>query len=166
MGARFDSEYVYIYDRNNTPHFVLNYYGANLGDCYRSDIYLENKSYCVDDLYLTDEVETKGEFLPRVKEAEWREFLSVGPSEDASTIISEAGLADVSISKLVFIRMESSSSLILELAGFVSTATGVQTFDTDFLNQAVSFARTKTGSPAQQEAIIARWIVEQVQKNY
>ena len=166
MSARFMTEYVYIIDQNNTPHFVQNYYGAHLDDCYRSDINLENKSYCVDDLYLTDEVETKGEFLPRVKEAEWREFLSAGPSEDASTIISEAGLADVSISKLVFIRMESSSSLLLEIDGFVSDATGVQTFDTDFLNQAVSFARTKTGSPAEQEAIIARWIVEQVQKNY
>ena len=166
MGNRFNTEYVFIYDQENIPHFLQSYYGANLGDCYRSDIYLENKSYCVDDLYLTDEVEAKGDFLPYVKEAEWREFLSVGPSEDASTIISEAGLADVSISKLVFIRMESSSSLILELAGFVSTATGVQTFDTDFLNQAVSFARTKTGSPAEQEELIAGWIVEQVQKNY
>ena len=166
MGTRFKSEFVYVIDQNNTAHFVLNHYFADLGDCYRSDIYLENKSYCVDDLYLTDEVETKGEFLPYVKETEWREFLPTGPSENVSTIIAEAGLADISISKLIFIYIESSSRMILEYNGFVSSSEGVQEFAADFLNQAVSFARTKTGSPAEQEAIIARWIVEQVQKNY
>lgn len=162
MGVGFKTEYVYIIDQNNTPHFVQNYYGANLNDSYRSDIYLENKSYCVHDLFLTDEVEIEGEFLPHVKEKEWREFLPIGPSVDASTIISEAGLADISISKLIFIYMESSSGCMLELDGFVSSAEGVQDFDTGFLEQALSFARAQTGSVAEQEAIIGHWIAEQV----
>ena len=74
MGAKFKTEFVYIIDKNNIPHFVMHYYGANLGDSYRSDIYLENKSYCVHDLFLTDEVEIEGEFLPHVWEKEWRDF--------------------------------------------------------------------------------------------
>lgn len=162
MGARFVSEYVYIFDQNNTPHFVQYYYGAKLDDCYRSDVYLQNKSYCVTDLFLTDEVETEGEYLPRVKEKEWRDFLLTGPSVGVSTILTEAGLADVSVSKLVFIYMMSSSRLMLEYDGFVSSAEGVQDFDSDFLGQAVSFARTKTGSVAEQESMVAEWIVEQV----
>ena len=163
MGNRFKTEYVYIIDQTNTPHFVMNYYGANLGDSYRSDIYLENKSYCVHDLFLTDEVEIEGEFLPHVPEKEWREFLPTGPSENASTIIAEAGLSDISISKLIFIYIESSSRMILEYSGFVSSVAGVQDFENDFLGQAISFAQAKTGSPAEQEGMIADWIVEQVQ---
>lgn len=162
MGNRFVSRYVYVIDQNNIPHFVMSHYGANLGDSYRSDIYLENKSYCVLDLYLTDEVETEGEYLPYVKEKEWRDFLPIGPSQNVSTILAEAGLADISISKLVFIYMMSSSRFLLELGGFVSTAEGVQNFDEDFLEQALSFATANTGSAAEQEAIIAEWITEQV----
>ena len=162
MGARFVSEYVYIFDQNNIPHFVQYYYGANLDDCYRSDIYLQNKSYCVTDLFLTDEVEEKGEYLPRVKENEWREFLLTGPSEGVSTILAEAGLADISVSKLVFVYIMSSSGLMLEYDGFVSSAEGVQDFDSNFLGQAISFARAKTGSVAEQESMVAEWIVEQV----
>jgi len=163
MGARFVTEVVYIFDKNNRPHFVQNYYGTNLCDSYRSNIYLENKSYCVHDLYLTDEVETEGEFLPRVREKEWRDFLPIGPSENASTIIAEAGLADISIAKLVFIHMMSSSRCILECDGFVSSVEGVQDFDLDFLEQALSFAKAKTGSPAEQEGHIADWMIAQVQ---
>ena len=163
MGARFVSEYVYVFDQNNTPYFVQYHYSAKLDDCYRSDIYLQNKSYCVTDLYLTDEVETEGEYLPHVKEKEWRDFLLTGPSEGVSTILAEAGLADVSVSKLVFVYMLSSSGLMLEYDGFVASAEGVQDFDSDFLGQAVSFARAKTGSIAEQEAAVAQWIVEQVQ---
>ena len=162
MGALFQTEYVYIIDQNNMAYFVMNYYGADLGGSYRSDIYLENKSYCVHDLFLTDEVEIEGEFLPRVQEKEWREFLTKGPSENISTILAEAGLADISISKLVFIHMESSSRCILEYDGFVSSAEGVQNFGQDFWGQALSFARAKTGSVAEQEGIIAEWIIEQV----
>ena len=162
MEARFVSEYVYIFDQNNTPYFVQYYYGADLGDSYRSDIYLQNKSYCVTDLYLTDDVEKEGEYLPRVKEKEWRDFLLTGPSEGVSTILAEAGLADVSVSKLVFVYMMSSSSLMLEYDGFVSSAEGVQDFDSDFLGQAISFARKKTGSVAEQESMVAEWITEQV----
>lgn len=165
MGARFKSEYVYILDQNNMPHFVLNHYFADFGDSYRSDIYLENKSYCALDLFLTDEVETEGEFLPNVREKEWREFLQTGPSENISTIMAEAGLADISISKLVFIHMTSSSRCILESYGFVSSAEGVQNFDPDFLEQALSYAGTKTGSVAEQEGIVAKWITEQVISN-
>lgn len=163
MGARFQTEYVYILDQNNTPHFLMYYYGANLGDSYRSDIYLPNKSYCVHDLFLTDEVDIEGEFLPHVKETEWRDFLPTGPSENVSTILAEAGLSDISISELIFIRMESSSRMILEYNGFVSSVAGTQDFDAGFLNQAISFARGKTGSPAKQEEIVADWIVEQIQ---
>lgn len=162
MGARFVSEYVYIYDQNNVPHFVQSYYGADLDGSYRSDIYLANKSYCVHDLFLIDEVETEGEFLPRVKENEWREFLPTGPSENVSTILAEAGLADISISKLVFIHMRSSSRRILEYDGFVSSAEGVQDLESDFLDQAVSFAAAKTGSAAEQESIAVGWITEQI----
>ena len=163
MGAQFESHFVYIIDDKNIPHFVLNYYGADLCDSYRTDIYLENKSYCVHDLFLTDEVEKEGEFLPYVKENEWREFLLVGPSENAATIIAEAELAEVPVSKLVFIRMRSSSRNILEYDGFVSSVEGVQDFDSDFWKQALSFARAKSGSPAEQESIIAEWMIEQVQ---
>ena len=164
MGARFYSEFVYMIDKDNHPHFVQNYYGANLCDSYRSNIYLENKSYCVLDLYLTDEVETEGEFLPRVKETEWRDFWQEGPSPDVSTILEEAGLADVAVSKLVFVWMSSSSHCILDLGGFVSSTGGVQDFDEDFWKQALSHARAQTGSAAEQEFAIADWVVEQVQK--
>lgn len=163
MGAQFESEFVYIFDKNNIPHFVLNYYGANLCDSFRSNIYLENKSYCVHDLFLTDEVVKEGDFLPYVQEKEWREFLPVGPSENISTIISEAGLADVSVSKLVFIRISSGSRFILDFGGFISSAGGVQDFDPDFWEQALSFAKAKTGSPAEQERIVVDWIIEQIQ---
>ena len=88
--------------------------------------------------------------------------MPIGPSENASTIIAEAGLADISISKLVFIYMKSSSSCILEYAGFVSSVVGVQYFDQDFWEQALSFAKAKTGSIAEQEGMIADWITEQV----
>lgn len=165
MGNRFNTEYVYIFDQNNIPHFAQCYYGADLDGSYRSDIYLENKSYCVHDLFLTDEIEVEGEFLPRVSEEEWRQFLLTGPSEGVSTILAEAGLADISISKLVFIHMSSSSRLMLDFGGFVSSAQGVQDFEPDFLEQAVSFAAVQTGSVAEQEGIIARWIVEQVRKD-
>lgn len=164
MGNRFNTEYVYIYDQNNIPHFVQCYYGADLDGSYRSDIYLKDRSYCVLDLFLTDELEVEGEFLPRVYEEEWREFLLTGPSESVSTILAEAGLADISISKLVFIHMSSSSRLILDFDGFVSSAQGVQDFEQDFLEQAVSFATAKTGSVAEQEGIIVGWIAEQVRK--
>ena len=163
MGAQFTSEFVYIFDENNIPHFVFNYYGANLGDSYRSDIYLENKRYCMLDLYLTDEVETEGEFLPYVQEKEWRDFLLSGPSDNAATILAEAALTDLSVSKLVFVQMISSSRMILEYSGFVSSAEGVQDFDADFLVQALSFATAKTGSPAEQEGFVVGWIVEQIQ---
>ncbi len=167
MGARFNSHFVYVIDKNNNPHFVLNGYNADLGDSYRSDIYLKNKSYCVLDLYLTDEVEEEGEFLPRVKESEWKDFLPVGPSADAAIIMAEAELTEVAIEKLVFIWISSSSCNVLDYGGFVSSREGVQYFDQDFLNQALSFARTKTGSPAEQEGIIAEWMIEQVLKgNY
>ncbi len=165
MSARFISEFVYIFDQNNEPHFVQRYYGAKYDDSYRSDIYLENKKYCVLDLYMTDEVETEGEFLPRVKEKEWREFLTAGPSPNVSTILAEAGLADVSVSKVLFVYMQSSSRLVLEFDGFVSSAEGVQNFDEDFLAQALSFACAKTASPAEQEGIVAQWLAEQVQKH-
>jgi hypothetical protein len=163
MGAQFDSEYVYIYDQNNTPYFVQYHYGAAMDDSYRSDIYLKDKSYCVLDLFLTDEVETEGEFLPYVKEKEWRDFLTTGPSEGVSTILAEAGLADISVSKLVFIHMLSSSRLMLEYDGFVSSAEGVKDLDLDFLEQAFSFARAKTASVAEQEELAANWIAEQIQ---
>ena len=165
MGNRFNTEYVFIYDQENIPHFLQSYYGANLGDSYRSNIYLENKSYCVHDLFLTDELEMEGEFLPRVDEKEWRDFLLTGPSENVSTILAEAGLADVSISKLVFIYISSSSRLILDFSGFVASAQGVQDLEPDFLEQAVSFAAAKTESIAEQEGIIAGWIAEQIQKD-
>ena len=163
MGAQFDSEYVYIYDQNNTPYFVQYHYGAKLDDCYRSDVYLNNKSYCVDDLFLTDEVATEGEFLPYVRENEWRDFLLTGPSEDVSTILSEAGLADISVSKLVFIHISSNSRFMFEYDGFVSSRGGVRAFDLEFLERAVSFARAKTASVAEQEELVAGWITEQVQ---
>ena len=167
MGVQFQSHFVYIIDENNIPHFVLNYYGADLCDSYRSNIYLANKSYCLHDLYLTDEVEEEGEFLPFVKEREWRDFLPKGPSENVATILAEAELAEVPVSKLVFIWIQSSSRSILEYDGFVSSAEGVENFDPDFWSQALSFARAKTGSPAEQEGIIAQWIIEQVQNgNY
>lgn len=51
---------------------------------------------------------------------------------------------------------------MLEYDGFVASAEGVQDFDSDFLGQAVSFARAKTGSVAEQEAAVADWITEQV----
>lgn len=163
MGSRFGTEYVYVIDQNNAPHYVMTRNFANYGDSYRSDICLENKRYCVLDLYLTDEVETEGDFLPQVREKEWRDFLPIGPSENVSTILSEAGLADISVSKLIFIYMESSSRNVLEYGGFVSTVAGVQDFDESFLEDAFSFAKTKTGSPAEQEGVIADWIVEQIQ---
>ena len=162
MGARFKSHFVYVIDENNNPHFVLNSYNADLGDSYRSDIYLKNKSYCVLDLYLTDEVEEEGEFLPRVKESEWRDFLPVGPSADAAIIMAEAELTEVAIEKLVFIWIESSSRNVLDYGGFVSSREGVQDFDQNFWEQAWSFARAKTGSPAEQEGLIAQWMIEQV----
>ena len=161
MGSRFYSEYVYAFDENNEPHFVMLYYGANLGDSYRSDIYLPNKSYCVLDLFLTDESETEGEFLPHVKQKEWEDFLPSGPSENVSTIMAEAGMGELSVSKMVYIYMESSSRSILEYDGFVSTAQGVRTFGPDVWAQA--FAQTQTGSAAQQERDIALWIAGQVQ---
>ena len=162
MGNRFTDEYVYIIDKDNVPHYVMSRYMADLGDSYRSDIYLKNKSYCVHDLYLTDEVEEEGEYLPYVKEQEWRDFLPVGPSENASMIIAEAGLADISISKLVFVYMTRSSGSILEFAGFVSSAEGVQDFDPDYWTQAVLSANDKTGSVALRCDGIVDWIVEQV----
>ena len=163
MGTRFESHFVYIIDKNNIPHFVQNYYFADLCDSYRSDIYLRNKSYCVLDLYLTDEVEEEGEFLPYVTGKEWRDFLPVGPSENVATILAEAELTDISASKLVFIWIQSSSHSILEYDGFVSSAEGVQEFDSAFWKQALSFARAKTGSPARQERLVVQWMVEQVQ---
>ena len=163
MSAQFDNEYVYIFDQNNTPYFVQYHYEAKLDDCRRSDIYLKDKSYCVDDLFLTDEVETKGEFLPYVKESEWRAFLQTGPTEGVSTILTEGGLADISVAKLVFIHMLSSPRLMLEYDGFVASAEGVQELTPDFWGQAVSLARTKTASVAQQEELVVNWIVEQIQ---
>lgn len=161
MGARFESEFVYILDKDNLPHYVMTHYFANYGDSYRSDIYLENKRYCVVDLFLTDEVEKEGEFLPYPREHEWRVFLSTGPSENVSTILAEAGLADVSISKLVFVQILSSSRCILEYDGFVSSAEGVQDFDAGVWEQA--FAKTKPGSPADQEYALVDQIVALVQ---
>jgi len=162
MGARFETEIVYILDKDNIAHFVSNQYSANMDDSYRFDIYLENKSYCVHDLYLTDEVEKEGEFLPRVQEKEWRDFFATGPSENISTILAEAGLADISVSKLVFIHMLSSSHLLLELDGFTSSVEGVQEFGSDFLGRAFSFAKTKSASPAEQEGFIVDWIIERL----
>ena len=162
MGSRFTSNFVYILDEENNPHFVQRYYGANLGDSYRSDIYLNTKSYCVLDLYMTDEVEVEGEFLPHVKEKEWRSFFTEGPSSNIATILAEAGLADISISKLVFFYIESSSHMILEFDGFVSSAEGLQPFDEDFLNQALAATSAGTNSIAERESLIAQWIIEQV----
>ena len=162
---RYYTEYVYVYDQNNIPHFVQSYYGADLDGSYRSDIYLKGKSYCIHDLFFTDEVEIEGEFLPRVNEKEWRAFLLTGPSESVSTILAEAGLADVSVSKLVFIHMSSSSRFLLDFGGFIASAQGIQELEPDFLEQAVSFAAAKTGSVAEQEGIIAGWIAEQIQKD-
>lgn len=162
MGVRFISEFVYIFDQNNTPHFVQYCYNADLGDSYRKNIYLENKSYCVHDLYLTDEVETEGEFLPYVKENEWREFFEPGPSANVSTILAEAGLTDISVSKLVFVYLESSSHFIMEYNGFVSTAEGVEALDPEILAEAISLARAKTASPAEQEELVVNRIIQQV----
>lgn len=162
MGARFTNEYVYIFDNDNIPHFVLNYYEADLNCSYRSDIYLGHKSYCVHDLPLTDEVEIEGEFLPYTHSGEWKELFCVGPSENVSTILSEAGLADVSISKVVFFRIECSARCILEHHGFVSCADGTKMFDSDFWEQAISLAKSRTDGVAEQHEIIDDWIVEQV----
>ena len=162
MGARFINEYVYIFDKDNVPHFVLNYYEADLSCSYHSDIYLENKSYCVHDLPLTDEVKIEGEFLPYTHSEEWRELLCVGPSENVSTILSEAGLADVSISKVVFFQIKCSAQYILEYHGFVSCADGTQKFGLDFWKQAISLAESRTDDVAEQHELIDDWIVEQV----
>lgn len=163
MGARFESEFVYIIDKNNTPHYVMTHYFANYGDSYRSDIYLENKRYCVLDLYLTGEVEKEGDFLPYPRENEWRAFLPKGPSEDVSTILGEAELTDVSVSKVVFVRILSGSHGILEYDGFVSTEEGVQDIDSGIWKQVRSFAKAKSNSPAEQEYAIVDRIVELVQ---
>lgn len=162
MGARFETEIVYIIDKDNLAYFVSNQYSAKMDDSYRSDIYLPNKSYCVLDLYLTDEVEKEGEFLPRVQKKEWKDFLTTGPSENINIILAEAGLADIAISKVAFVHMLSSSRLLLELDGFVASGEGIQEFDSDFLGQALSFAKAKTGSPAEQEGFIVDWIIEQL----
>lgn len=162
MGCRFTNEFVYIFDKENVPHFVLNYYGADLNCSYHSDIYLENKSYCVQDLPLTDEVKIEGEFLPYTYSQEWKELLCVGPSENVATILSEAGLADVSISKVVFFRIECSTRCILEYHGFVSCADGTKMFAADFWEQAISQAQSRTDDVVDEYEIVADWIVEQV----
>lgn len=163
MSTPFETNFVFIIDKDNNAHFVQNYYSAKWDDCYHKSIFLGNKHYSVDDLFLTDEVKKEGEYLPTVGEGEWREFFSTGPSENAATIIAEGELADIAISKLVFVSIDYSSRSIAHCSGFVSTVDGVQDFDEDFLAQAISFARTKTGSIAKQTDIIADWIVEQVQ---
>ena len=162
MGARFESEFVYIIDKNNTPHYVMTHYFANYSDSYRSDIYLENKNYCVLDLFLTDEVEKEGEFLPYPRESEWRAFLSTGPSEDISIILKEAELSNIPVSKVVFIRFLSDSHSILEHDGFVASAEGVQDFDAGFWAQA--YANAKPGSPTNREYALVDQIVALVQQ--
>ena len=140
----------------------MTHYFANYGDSYRSDIYLENKRYCVLDLPLTDEVEKEGEFLPSPRENEWREFWLTGPSENVSTILEEAELTDVSVSMVVFIRFLSDSHSILEHDGFVASGEGVQDFDAGFWAQA--YANAKPGSPANREYALVDQIIALVQQ--
>ncbi len=162
MANQFESEFVYIIDENNMAYFVMNHYKAKMDDAYRSDIYLPEKSYCVLDLFLTDEEETEGEFLPYVTEGEWREFFSAGPSEDAATILAEAGLSQVKAVKVAYIRLESNSRSILEYDGFVSSAQGVQEFAPEDWAQALTYARAKSGSPAEQEPLVVERLIEQI----
>lgn len=162
MGYNF--EFVYMIDQSNTPHFVMNRCFTEQCGSYRADIYLPNKSYSVTDLFLTDEVEEEGEYLPHVKEKEWREFFTAGPSADVEIILREAGLADFPVSKLVFVWVSSDSPE--ELGGFVVSAEGVQNFSPAFLEQALSCTGTEKGSAAEQEDILVDWVVEQVQNGH
>ena len=162
MENQFESEFVYVIDGNHVAHFVMNGYKAKMDDAYRSDIYLPEKKYCVLDLYLTDEKEVEGEFLPGVGESEWRTFFTAGPSENAATILSEAGLGDISPVKLAYIRLKSNSRSILEYDGFVSSAKGAQDFTPEQWVAALTDARSQSGSPAKQEELVVRWLIEQV----
>ena len=162
MENQFESEFVYIIDKNNTAHFVMNGYKAKMDDAYRTDIYLPEKKYCVLDLYLTDEKEIEGEFLPYIGQDQWRKFFSDGPTKDTATILKEAGLSQVAVSKLAYIRLESNSRSILEYAGFVASAEGVREFAPEDWAAALAYARSKTTGPAEQEPLAVNYLIEQI----
>lgn len=157
------SEYVYILDQENQVHFVQTYYGTKYDDSYRAEVCLADKKYSLLELYMTDEEETEGEYLPFVRGDEWSKFFT-DPSENVRMIMAEAGLAGVSAKKLVFVRMESGSRMIQESDGFIASAAGVEPLDGVLLTEAIWLAEEKTASPAQQEGIVAALLAKRVQE--
>ncbi len=157
------SEYVYILDQDNQAHFVQTYYGTKYDDSYRAEVCLADKNYSLLDLYMTDEVETEGEYLPFVRGDEWSKFFT-DPSLNVQTIMAEAGLAGVSATKLMFVHMESGSRLIQESDGFIASAAGVEPLDGVLLTEAIWLAEDRSASPAQQEKMIAAWLAKRVQE--
>ena len=161
MSARFTSEYVYLIDQDNQAHFVQTYYGAMFDDSYRAEVYLADKKYCLLDLYMTDETETEGEYLPFVRGGEWSKFFT-DPTENVRTIIAEAGLSGVSAEKLLFVSMQSNARLTEECDGFIASRAGVEAWDAVLTAEAICLAEDQTASPARQEGKVAQWLVGRI----
>ncbi|MBQ3492362.1 MAG: hypothetical protein IJA74_07435 [Oscillospiraceae bacterium] len=157
----FVSEYVYILDRDDRAHFVQRYYGTKYDDSYRAEVCLADKKYSLLDLYMTDEEETEGEYLPFVRGGEWSKFFT-DPSENVRTIIAEAGLSGVSAEKLLFVSMQSNARLTEECDGFIASLAGVEALDAVLTAEAICLAEAKTPSPAKQEELVAQWLVGRI----
>ena len=157
----FVSEYVYILDRDDRAHFVQRYYGTKYDDSYRAEVCLADKKYSLLDLYMTDEEETEGEYLPFVRGDEWSKFFTA-PSENVRTIIAEAGLSGVSAEKLLFVSMQSNARLTEECDGFIASRAGVEALDAVLTAEAICLAEAKTPSPAKQEELVAQWLVGRI----
>ena len=159
----FTSEYVYILDRENRAHFVQAYYGTKYDDSYRAEVALADKRYSLLDLYMTDEEETEGRYLPFVRGDKWSKFFT-DPDQDIKTILAEAGLSQTPAAKLVFVSMRSDARRITDYDGFVATAAGIEELDKWLIVEAISIAEDKTSSPAEQEEPVARWLAKRVQE--
>lgn len=160
----FVSEYVYILDRDNRAHFVQRYYGTKYDDSYRAEVCLADKNYSLLDLYMTDEEETEGEYLPFVRGDEWSKFFT-DPSRKVQMIMAEAGLSGVTATKLLFVSLQSSAELVTEYDGFVASGAGVEPLDRVLLAEAICIAEDKTASPAQQEEMVAQWLAKRFKEN-
>ena len=165
MGTRHRDELVYILDGDNAPHFVQHSYWADLGGCYRSDIYLKTKSYCVTDYLLSDEVEQEGTYLPCTTSEDWKTLLDTTPSSRAATIVSEAGLSHIPVSGVVFFSVSSSARTILDWEGFVSTPQGTRPIPPEVWQTALGWARLSADSVTGQLEILAEGILDWVRND-
>ncbi len=94
-----------------------------MGNAYRSTIHINEKRYCVLDL-LDDGLESEGEKLPEPGLETWETALSKTPTGEVEEVFQLANLPLETVSKLIWLRLDSVSAGTYGFEGYVFSREG------------------------------------------